>query len=80
LSRSLGKDHQRLPKPVDLAALHVYLANLGRKASGVPAVHAWGWCRSRECCREASILAWMRQCVPGSPMPDPVQHPNSATL
>ncbi|WP_257170696.1 response regulator [Bradyrhizobium sp. SRS-191] len=41
-ARSLGIDLQSLPKPVDLAALRIYLANLGKTALGLPVVHTWG--------------------------------------
>lgn len=40
--RSLGIDLQSLPKPVDLAALRVCLANLRKTALGLPVVHTWG--------------------------------------
>ena len=35
-ARSLGIDLQSLPKPVDLAALRIYLANLAKTAMGLP--------------------------------------------
>ncbi len=41
-ARSLGIDLQSLPKPVDLAALRVCLANLAKTAMGLPVVHTWG--------------------------------------
>jgi two-component system, chemotaxis family, chemotaxis protein CheY len=41
-ARSLGIDLQSLPKPVDLAALRIFLANLGKTALGLPVVHTWG--------------------------------------
>ncbi|MGJ4901826.1 response regulator [Bradyrhizobium sp. HKCCYLRH2060] len=41
-ARSLGIDLQSLPKPVDLAALRICLANLGKTALGLPVVHTWG--------------------------------------
>jgi two-component system, chemotaxis family, chemotaxis protein CheY len=41
-ARSLGIDLQSLPKPVDLAALRICLANLGKTAMGLPVVHTWG--------------------------------------
>jgi two-component system, chemotaxis family, chemotaxis protein CheY len=41
-ARSLGIDLQSLPKPVDLAALRVCLANLRKTALGLPVVHTWG--------------------------------------
>ncbi|MGJ4890815.1 response regulator [Bradyrhizobium sp. HKCCYLR20261] len=41
-ARSLGLDLQSLPKPVDLAALRIFLANLGKTALGLPVVHTWG--------------------------------------
>ncbi len=40
--RSLGIALQSLPKPVDLAALRIYLANLRKTALGLPVVHSWG--------------------------------------
>jgi two-component system chemotaxis response regulator CheY len=40
--RSLGIVLQSLPKPVDLAALRICLANLGKTAMGLPVVHTWG--------------------------------------
>lgn len=41
-ARSLGIDLQSLPKPVDLAALRICLANLSKTAMGLPVVHTWG--------------------------------------
>src|SRR5438270_377910 len=41
-ARSLGIDLQSLPKPVDLAALRICLANLGKTAMGLPVMHTWG--------------------------------------
>jgi len=41
-ARSLGIELQSLPKPVDLAALRICLANLGKTAMGLPVVHSWG--------------------------------------
>ena len=41
-ARSLGIDLHSLPKPVDLAALRIFLANLGKTALGLPVVHTWG--------------------------------------
>lgn len=41
-ARSLGIELQSLPKPVDLAALRICLANLGKTAMGLPVVHTWG--------------------------------------
>lgn len=41
-ARSLGIDLQSLPKPVDLAALRIYLANLTKTAMGLPVTHTWG--------------------------------------
>src|SRR5258707_13780835 len=41
-ARSPGIDLQSLPKPVDLAALRICLANLGKTAMGLPVVHTWG--------------------------------------
>ena len=40
--RSLGIDLQSLPKPLDLAALRVCLANLCKTALGLPVMHTWG--------------------------------------
>jgi two-component system chemotaxis response regulator CheY len=41
-ARSLGIELQSLPKPLDLAALRISLANLGKTAMGLPAIHTWG--------------------------------------
>ena len=41
-ARSLGMELQSLPKPLDLAALRISLANLGKAAMGLPSVHTWG--------------------------------------
>ena len=41
-ARSLGIELQSLPKPVDLAALRICLANLGKTAMGLPVIHTWG--------------------------------------
>jgi two-component system chemotaxis response regulator CheY len=41
-ARSLGIELQSLPKPVDLAALRVCLANLCKTAMGLPVMHTWG--------------------------------------
>ncbi|MBI5265564.1 MAG: response regulator [Bradyrhizobium sp.] len=41
-ARSLGVELQSLPKPLDLAALRISLANLGKAAMGLPAIHTWG--------------------------------------
>lgn len=41
-ARSLGIDLQSLPKPVDLAALRICLANLSKTVMGLPVVHTWG--------------------------------------
>ena len=41
-ARSLGIDLQSLPKPVDLAALRIFLANLAKTAMGLPVMHTWG--------------------------------------
>ena len=41
-ARSLGIDLQSLPKPVDLAALRICLANLTKTTMGLPVVHTWG--------------------------------------
>ena len=41
-ARSLGIELQSLPKPVDMAALRICLANLGKTAMGLPVMHIWG--------------------------------------
>lgn len=41
-ARSLGIVLQSLPKPVDLAALRICLANLCKTAKGLPVMHIWG--------------------------------------
>jgi two-component system chemotaxis response regulator CheY len=41
-ARSLGMELQSLPKPVDLAALRICLANLCKTALGLPVMHIWG--------------------------------------
>ena len=41
-ARSLGMELQSLPKPLDLAALRICLANLGKTAVGLPVMHIWG--------------------------------------
>jgi two-component system chemotaxis response regulator CheY len=41
-ARSLGIALQSLPKPIDLAALRISLANLGKTAMGLPVMHSWG--------------------------------------
>ena len=41
-ARSVGIALQGLPKPLDLAALRISLANLGKAAMGLPAMHTWG--------------------------------------
>ena len=41
-ARSLGIELQSLPKPVDLAALRICLANLSKTAKGLPVMHIWG--------------------------------------
>lgn len=41
-ARSLGIELQSLPKPADLSALRVCLANLGKTAMGLPVMHTWG--------------------------------------
>jgi two-component system chemotaxis response regulator CheY len=41
-ARSLGIEPQSLPKPVDLAALRICLANLRKTAMGLPVMHIWG--------------------------------------
>lgn len=42
VARSAGIEVQSLPKPVDIAAFRICLANLGKTAMGLPAVHRWG--------------------------------------
>ena len=39
---SLGMELQSLPKPADLGALRVCLANLRKTAMGLPVMHTWG--------------------------------------
>jgi two-component system chemotaxis response regulator CheY len=41
-ARSLGIELQSLPKPVDLAALRICLANLSKTTMGLPVMHIWG--------------------------------------
>jgi two-component system chemotaxis response regulator CheY len=41
-ARSVGIELQSLPKPLDLAALRISLANLSKIAMGLPAIHTWG--------------------------------------
>jgi len=41
-ARSLGIKMQSLPKPLDLAALRISLANLSKTAMDLPVVHIWG--------------------------------------
>jgi two-component system, chemotaxis family, chemotaxis protein CheY len=41
-ARSLGIELQSLPKPVDLAALRISLANLCKTALGLPVMHIRG--------------------------------------
>ena len=41
-ARSLRIELQSLPKPVDVAALRVCLANLSKTAMGLPVRHIWG--------------------------------------
>jgi two-component system, chemotaxis family, chemotaxis protein CheY len=41
-ARSLGIELQSLPKPIDLAALRISLANLCKTAKGLPITHIWG--------------------------------------
>jgi len=41
-ARSLGIELQSLPKPVDLAALRICLANLSKTAKDLPVMHIWG--------------------------------------
>jgi two-component system chemotaxis response regulator CheY len=41
-ARSLGIELQSLPKPLDLAALRICLANLRKTAMGLPVMHIWG--------------------------------------
>lgn len=43
LAKSLGMDLlQSFPKPIDLAALRISLANLRSTVAGLPIVHSWG--------------------------------------
>jgi two-component system chemotaxis response regulator CheY len=43
LARSLGMELlHSFPKPIDLAALRISLANLRSTVSGLPIVHSWG--------------------------------------
>src|SRR5450756_756946 len=44
-ARSLGMELRSLPKPLDLAALRICLANLGKTAMGLPVMHSWGGVR-----------------------------------
>jgi DNA-binding response OmpR family regulator len=41
-ARAAGIELQSLPKPLDLAALRISLANLGKTVLGLPAIHIWG--------------------------------------
>jgi two-component system chemotaxis response regulator CheY len=41
-ARSLGIDLQSLPKPLDIAALRICLANLAKTMMGLPAMHIRG--------------------------------------
>ena len=41
-AKSLGIEVRSLPKPLDLAALRVCLANLSKTVMGLPVMHAWG--------------------------------------
>jgi two-component system chemotaxis response regulator CheY len=41
-ARSLGMELRSLPKPVDLAALRICLADLGKTVMGLPVMHSWG--------------------------------------
>ena len=41
-ARSLGIELHSLPKPVDLAALRIFLANLCKTTMGLPIMHTWG--------------------------------------
>jgi two-component system, chemotaxis family, chemotaxis protein CheY len=41
-ARSLGIKLKGLPKPVDLAALRIFLADLSKTAKGLPVMHVWG--------------------------------------
>jgi len=41
-ARLLGMELRSLPKPLDLAALRICLANLGKTALGLPVMHIWG--------------------------------------
>jgi two-component system chemotaxis response regulator CheY len=42
MARALGVEMKSLPKPVDLAALRVLLANLRYQSLGLPMIHMWG--------------------------------------
>ena len=42
LARALGIEMKSLPKPVDLGALRVLLANLRYQSLGLPMIHMWG--------------------------------------
>ncbi|HEY8334054.1 MAG TPA: response regulator [Tardiphaga sp.] len=42
MARALGIEMKSLPKPVDLAALRVLLANLRYQSLGLPMIHMWG--------------------------------------
>lgn len=41
-ARRLGIELRSLPKPLDLSALRVCLADLAKRAMGLPAAHMWG--------------------------------------
>ena len=41
-ARALGIELTSLPKPLDLAALRICLANLGKTTMGLPVTHIWG--------------------------------------
>ena len=41
-ARSLEIDLKSLPKPLDLAALRIFLANLCKTSMGLPVMHTWG--------------------------------------
>ena len=42
MARALGIEMKSLPKPVDLAALRILLANLRYQSLGLPMIHMWG--------------------------------------
>jgi CheY-like chemotaxis protein len=47
-ARSLGIELHSLPKPVDLAALRICLANMRQVSFGLPVVDAWGGTAAEE--------------------------------